>query len=93
MALALSQHLAISGYIPLPNIMVWLARIARAGVFEYVPRDDPALQTMLRWRDPIYSSYFQPAFEAAVRKYLVAIEQRAIPGSGRVLCSVVRRGD
>ena len=93
LALALTHHLAISGNIPLPNIMAWLARIARAGIVEYVPKNDPALQTMLRWRDDIYSSYSQPAFEAAVREQFAVIEQCEIPGSGRVLYSVVRRGD
>ena len=93
LALALSHHLAISGNIPLPSIMEWLARIARAGIIEYVPKDDPALQTMLQWRDDIYSGYSQPAFEAAVREHFVVSEQCGIPGSGRVLYSVVRRGN
>ena len=91
LALALVHHLAISGNIPLSKIAFWLSRIARTAIIEFVPKDDPALRRLLRWRQDIYTNYSQPSFESALREHFQIIEQRLLPGSGRILYSIARK--
>ena len=91
LALALTHHLAVAGNIPLPSIMTWLAKVGKAAIIEFVPKDDPAFQSMLRWREDIYSSYSRQAFEEAMNQHFEIAEQCDVSSSGRILYSVIRR--
>ena len=90
LVLALVHHLAITGNVPLGNIMAWLAKIARGGIVEFVPKEDPALQRLLHRRRDIYTDYSQSSFEQALHEHFQVTEQCSLPGSGRVLYSFVR---
>ena len=91
LALAVVHHLAITGNVPLPNIFQWLADIARAGTVEFVPKEDPALQTLIRWRKDIYHNYNRENFESSLDRYFNVTERHQLPESGRVLYSFIRR--
>jgi hypothetical protein len=94
LALALVHHLSIAGNVPLANVAQYLARLGRALIIEFVPRDDPAIAEMaelLARRPLIEAEYsregFERAFEAAFR-----IEVRQpIADTGRVLYLMERR--
>ena len=93
LALALVHHLAISGNIPLTRIMAWLSQITRAGIIEFVPKEDPALQRLLRWRGDVYGDYTQESFERALQEHFQLTGQCSLPDSGRVLYSFIRSGN
>ena len=77
LALALVHHLAIAHNLPLVRIAEFFARVARALVIEFVPKQDSQLQRMLATRVDIFDEYTRPDFEAAFSAYFT-IEQ-AIP--------------
>ena len=89
--MALVHHLAIAGNVPLTQIMAWLARIAQAGIVEFVPKADPALQRLLRWRPDVYGDYSKTSFEEALGEHFQVIKECPLPGSARVLYSFIKR--
>ena len=93
LALALSHHIAVSGNVPLTSLMEWLSRVTKTGVIEFVPKEDPALKVLLRWREDIYHGYSSSHFEDALKKYFRITERCHLPKSGRVLYSFSRSGD
>ncbi len=87
LCLALVHHLAISGNVPLPHIAAWLHSIARAGVIEFIPKEDPMVQRLLAYREDIFKNYSQAAFEDAIQHYFKINERAPLPNSGRILYS------
>jgi hypothetical protein len=65
LALALVHHLAIAHNVPLARIAEYLARLARALVIEFVPKEDSQVQRMLASRKDIFDGYTQRGFEEA----------------------------
>jgi hypothetical protein len=65
LALALVHHLAIGHNVPLARVAAFLARLARALVVEFVPKEDSQLQRMLATREDVFGEYSQAGFEAA----------------------------
>ena len=65
LALALVHHLAIAHNVPLARVAAYLARLTRALVIEYVPKEDSQVQRMLASRRDIFDTYTQEGFERA----------------------------
>jgi ribosomal protein L11 methylase PrmA len=65
LALALVHHLAIAHNVPLTRIAAYFARLARALVIEFVPKEDSQVQRMLASRKDIFDGYTQRGFEEA----------------------------
>lgn len=57
LALAFVHHLAIAKNLPLARIARWLTGLARAGVVEFVPKEDQMVQTLLKMREDIFPDY------------------------------------
>jgi hypothetical protein len=93
LALALIHHLAITGNVPLGEVVEFLHAHARRVLVEWVPKDDPMAQTLLRHRTDVFPDYHRPAFEAALRARFDIERTIPIPGSHRVLYRAVRRAD
>ena len=85
LALALVHHLAIGRNVPLPLLARWLARIARAVVIEFVPKDDPQVARLLRSRRDVFAGYTSDGFEAAFGQCFRLEAREGLAGSGRVL--------
>jgi ribosomal protein L11 methylase PrmA len=66
-ALAIVHHLAIGKNIPLPSVLDWLVGLAPRGVIEFVPKTDPMIQRMMRFRKDIFTEYDKDHFEQALR--------------------------
>ncbi len=67
--LAVIHHMMVSDGIPLDEILSLAAELTRDSVIiEFIPRDDPMFQRILRGRDELYADYSQQAFEAACRE-------------------------
>jgi ribosomal protein L11 methylase PrmA len=69
LALALVHHLAIAHNVPLVRVAQYLARLARALVIEFVPKEDSQVQRMLASRKDIFDGYTQRGFEEAFSTY------------------------
>lgn len=85
LALALIHHLAIADNIPLPMIVDQLARFGRAAILEFVPKEDPKVQQLLRGREDIFDAYTQQMLEVAVSKRFRIASQEVLGDSGRTL--------
>jgi hypothetical protein len=85
LALALIHHLAIADNIPLPMIVDQLGRFGRAAILEFIPKEDPKVQQLLRDREDIFEAYTQQMLEAAVSKRFRIASQEVLGDSGRTL--------
>ena len=85
LCLALVHHLAISGNVPLPRIVDWLATVTRGGVIEFVPKSDPMVQKLLRTRRDVYPHYSEEAFQQALASRFRITGKTRVDGSERVL--------
>jgi ribosomal protein L11 methylase PrmA len=85
LALALVHHLAISNNVPFDRIAGFLPRLGRHVIVEYVPKDDPQVQRLLRSRTDIFCDYTVETFEAALGRFFRVRSRQALPESGRVL--------
>ena len=84
-ALAFIHHLAIARNIPLPNAVEWLMRRASQGVIEFVPKNDPTVQTMLQLRKDIFSDHTEENFLNAIAQWGHVVKKETITESGRLL--------
>lgn len=91
MALALVHHLAIANNVPLERLAAFLAGLAPQLIIEFVPKSDPMLAEMLRYRDDIFSDYDEQGFEAAFTQPFEIARREKITGSDRVLYLMRRK--
>ena len=85
LALALVHHLAISHNVPLPVLADWLAKLGRWLVIEWIPKDDPQTQRLLRSREDVFTDYEVGAFEQAFGRCFTIVRRVELPESARVL--------
>jgi ribosomal protein L11 methylase PrmA len=90
LALAFVHHLAIANNVPLAEVVSWLIDLAPNGVIEFVPKDDPMVQHMLRLREDVFDSYTEEAFLEAVEKKAVVADTLTVSSSGRRLIAYSR---
>jgi hypothetical protein len=91
LALALIHHLAISGNVPLPMVASMMARLSRAAVIEWIPKDDPKVQQLLRHREDVFDSYTREGFEQALAPVFETVRVERLPDNDRVLYLVRAR--
>jgi hypothetical protein len=92
MALALLHHLAIGNNVPLERVAGFLAELGRSLVVEWVPREDPQVLEMLSTRRDAFAGYTPEGFERAFGERFEVLRREELPGSGRVLYLMRRRG-
>jgi ribosomal protein L11 methylase PrmA len=92
LALALVHHLAIGHNLTFDLIAEGFARLGRTLIVEYVPKDDPQAQRLLRSREDIFTRYDRETFEGAFRRFFRVMTCDALPGTGRVLYAMARQG-
>ena len=85
LALALVHHLAIAKNIPLPSLIGWLVSLAPEGVIEFVPKSDPMVQELLRFREDIFDDYSIESFQFYLKLHAQVVRSEAVIGSDRVL--------
>jgi SAM-dependent methyltransferase len=74
--LAVIHHMMVSDGIPLSEIVALAAELTREAVIvEFIAREDPMFQRILRGRDDLYAGYDRAAFEAACQERFT-IERR-----------------
>ncbi len=85
LALALIHHLAISNNVPLADVADFLHALCSWLVIEFVPKQDPKVQTLLATRRDIFDDYTEAGFEAAFAAHFTVEQKRPIEDSARVL--------
>ena len=86
LSLALIHHVCISENVPLLSFVECLRSIAPSGVLEWVSKEDPMVQFLLRNRKDVFSDYNWEGFESCVTKHF-KIEKTVTTNNGtRTLC-------
>ncbi|HVS19062.1 MAG TPA: methyltransferase [Planctomycetota bacterium] len=91
LALALVHHIAIGAHVPLPEFAAWLCGLGADLVVEFVAKDDPQTQRLLRHKDDRYDDYTLPALEAALAPTHTVVAREVLQGGSRTLLHAVRR--
>ncbi|MGE5236168.1 MAG: class I SAM-dependent methyltransferase [Acidobacteriota bacterium] len=68
LALALIHHLVIGANLPLAEVVAWLASLGGDLVIEFVAKDDPMTQRLLRHKADQYTDYDQAHLEACLAR-------------------------
>lgn len=85
LALALIHHMAIGNNVPFDRLAAFFAGLGDRLVIEFVPKDDPMVQTMLSTRRDIFVDYDEQTFQRAFRRWFDVERREALPGSSRSL--------
>lgn len=91
LVLALVHHVAIGRNVPLGAISRMLARLGRWLVIEFVPKDDPQVVRLLRWREDVFADYTEERFREAFARDFACVSRVALPDSGRSVYLMRRR--
>ena len=83
--LALVHHLVIGRNIPLDDFVAWLAQFGAELILEYVGRDDPMVERLLRNRRDQEPDYSGEAVRAALERHFGAITHTTLPSGTRTL--------
>lgn len=85
LCLALLHHVVISAHIPLREFVSWLASLGTALVIEFVTRDDPMVQTLLRHKADHYTDYDLEYFERCLTDAFTVNERQPLASGTRIL--------
>jgi len=92
-ALALVHHIAIGRNVPLEYFAEWLVSLAPEGIVEFVPKDDPMVQELLKNREDIFPSYTLENFLLHLKKLATIEAVETITAEGRTLIHFSRRAN
>ncbi len=90
LALALVHHLAIGNNVPLGSIAEYFARLGRALIIEFVPKEDSQVQRLLAAREDIFAHYTRVEFERAFGRWFRIEQAVPIRESQRILYCMQR---
>ena len=85
LCLALMHHLVVGRNIPLAELIEWLAGFGAELVIEFVDRDDPMVQRLLRHRDDQDVEYSVAAMEAALARCFGTVTKETLESGTRTL--------
>jgi hypothetical protein len=85
LCLALIHHVVISANVPLNELIDWLAGLGGDLVIEFVTRQDPMVQTLLRNKLDNYADYDTGFFEQCLRQAFDVARQETLESGTRIL--------
>jgi hypothetical protein len=92
LALALIHHLVITANLPLAEVIAWLAGLGSELVIEFVTRDDPMVQHLLRNKQQTYDDYTAENFERCLGDAFQIGRSTELPSARRRIYHAVPRG-
>jgi ribosomal protein L11 methylase PrmA len=91
LALALVHHLAIGRNVPLGMVAELFAALAARAVVEFVPREDPMVEGLLRDREDVFDDYTMVGFRTAFDRAWEVVDEAPVSGTPRTLFRMARR--
>jgi len=85
LALAIVHHLALANNVPLTQVVDYLLTLAPKGVIEFIPKQDPMVETMLSIKGDIFPDYTYDNFIQLLQNKTKIIQQQEITTHGRKL--------
>jgi hypothetical protein len=86
-ALAFVHHMAITKNIPLDQLIEWIVGFAPTGVIEFVPKQDPMVQELLRFRKDIFPDYTKENFLRCLGSTAAVEKLETVSSTGRLVVS------
>jgi hypothetical protein len=85
LCLALLHHLVLGIGIPLREVVNWLAGLCQHVVVEFVTREDPMAQALLRHKDEQYADYSLSFFEQCFHEHFELLRREVLGSGTRIL--------
>jgi len=85
LALALIHHVVISANIPLDEFIDWLATLGGDLVIEFVSKQDPMTQKLLKNKEDQYDEYTLPHFEQSLQRHFRIVRREDLTSGTRFL--------
>jgi precorrin-6B methylase 2 len=85
MCLALIHHIVIGANIPLPEFVDWLAELNSALIIEFIGKQDPMAQQLLRNKDDVYEDYDETIFEDSLNRAYTIADKQTLGNGNRTL--------
>ena len=87
---ALIHHLVIGRNIPMDEFISWVCSLAQRGLIEFIPKTDPMVQGMLRYRKAIFHDYNRENFEQLLKKECPYVTLRTIRSPKKIIYKYAR---
>lgn len=84
-ALAVIHHLVIGSNVPMERALGWLIERAPRGIVEFVPIDDPMVQTLLAGRRGFTHPYSEELFNSVLQSKARVVRSEIVSQTGRRL--------
>lgn len=85
LALAILHHIVISHNVPLASAVRVLTSLAPRGMIEFVPKDDPQVLRLLRFRKDIFPDYNIETFRTLLAAHAQILSEIPLSEGGRTL--------
>jgi SAM-dependent methyltransferase len=93
LCLALVHHLVIGHGVPLPELLTWFAELGTSLVIEFVTKEDPMVQRLLRGRRDNYADYEPAVFERLMSELFDVVRTEPLESGTRTLYFAKSRGE
>lgn len=70
---------------PFRKVAAFFGSLCRYLIIEFVPKDDPMAERMLKGREDIFEAYTLEWFEREFKEYFNILEQEKVADSGRII--------
>ena len=84
-ALAVIHHLVIGCNVPMERALGWLIERAPRGIIEFVPTEDPMVQTLLAGRRGFAHPYSEELFNTVLKSKAAVVKSEVVSQTGRRL--------
>jgi hypothetical protein len=91
LCLALLHHLVISAGVPMAEVVDWLTSLGASLIVEFVDREDPMVQRLLRQKHEPYADYDRSHFERQLSSAFTVTARHQLGSGTRVLYAAERR--
>ena len=85
LCLALIHHMVIGANVPVGEFLQWLADLQGALVIEFVTKEDPMVEVLLRDKEDLYEDYELEYFESCLGSLFDVKGREVVPSGTRIL--------
>lgn len=90
LGLAVLHHMSIGRNIPLKAAIDWFLDVAPQGVIEFVPKTDPMVVQMLRFREDVFVDYDEASFRGYLAARAKVTSEHKFEENGRLMVTFSR---